>query len=109
MTLSGGRICPDCGSDRVDFVQRGLAGPINATDQYYRCHACGRVTYEIVTRTSRELRAGRIEPGRVIRTAGHSYSVRRILKIGLDEYLVYLRPAEDPFPRLRRQGQGQER
>jgi len=41
----------------------------------------------------------------VIRTAGHSYSVRRILKIGLDEYLVYLRPADDPFPRLRREGQ----
>lgn len=94
----GDRICPDCGSGRTELVQRGLAGLVNATDQYYRCHDCGRITYEILARTAREIRAGRIEPGRVIRAAGHPYTVRRVLKIGVNEYLVYLRPAEDPFP-----------
>lgn len=101
MSLPGDRICPDCGSDRTELVQRGLADLANETDQYYRCLDCGRVTYEIVARTAREIRAGRIELGRVIRAGGRSYTVRRILKIGVNEYLVYLRPATDPFPRTR--------
>ncbi len=88
------RTCPDCGSDRTVLVHRSLADLANETDQYYRCEDCGRVTYEIVARTAREVKAGRIEPGKSIREAGKLYTVRRVLKVGVNEYLVYLRPGE---------------
>ncbi|HEU5423876.1 MAG TPA: hypothetical protein VFU72_10080 [Nitrolancea sp.] len=89
------RICPDCGSRRTQVVLRGLTGPTDESDQYFRCEDCGRVTYEIVARTARELRIARISPGRQFRASGRLYEVRRVLKVGLDEYLVYLRPARD--------------
>ncbi len=96
MTTSGQRICPDCGSDRTILVQRGLAGLTDETNQYFRCEECGRVTFEILARTAREVRAARIEPGRTLREAGKLYRVRRVLKVGVNEYLVYLQPASDP-------------
>ena len=97
------RTCPDCGSDRTVLVHRSLAAVANEMDQYFRCEACGRVTYEIVARTAREVKAGRIEPGRSIREAGKVYTVRRVLKVGLNEYLVYLRPGQAaPGPAARR-------
>lgn len=99
MTTSGPRICPDCGSDHTVLVQRGLAGLANESDQYYRCQRCGRVTYEIVSRTAREVRAARIIPGRALREGGNLYTVRRVLKVGLNEYLVYLRPGDDSSAR----------
>lgn len=77
-------------------MQRGLIGPTDESDQYYRCEECGRVTYEIIARSARQVRAARIEPGRSIREGGNLYEVRRVLKVGLDEYLIYLRPAHDP-------------
>lgn len=96
MTTPAARVCPDCGGDQVAFVPRGWADLANAADQYFRCLHCGRVTYEIVSRTAREIRAGRITPGRTVREAGHFYVVRRVLKVGVNEYLVYLRPSADP-------------
>ena len=89
------RICPGCGSSRTTFVQRGLAGLTDESDQYYRCLDCERVTYEILSRTEREVRAGRLEPGRTVRERGSAYVVRRVLKVGLNEYLVYLAPDLD--------------
>ncbi len=78
------------------LVQRGLAGPTDESDQYFRCLHCGRVTYEIVSRTEREIRAARITPGRSLRERGCLYTVRRVLKVGMNEYLVYLRPEQEP-------------
>ena len=92
MSTTEQRICPDCGSDRTQLVQRGLAGLTDESNQYYRCEVCGRVTYEIVARTERQIRIDRISPGRQLREHGKLYQVRRVLKVGLNEYLVYLRP-----------------
>lgn len=92
MSTTEQRICPDCGSERTRLVQRGLTGPTDEANQYYRCEACGRVTYEIIARTERQIRIDRISAGRQLREAGKLYQVRRVLKVGLNEYLVYLRP-----------------
>jgi hypothetical protein len=92
------RICPDCGSGRTRLIQRGLTGPTDESDQYYRCEECGRVTYEIVARTAREVRVDRISPGAQLREGGNLYRVRRVLKVGLNEYLVYLRPLAEESP-----------
>lgn len=51
------------------------------------------MTVEIVARSAREVRLENIEPGKQIRERGHNYKVVRVLKVGLDEYLIYLRPA----------------
>jgi hypothetical protein len=77
------------------LVLRGLAGPTDESDQYFRCLDCDRVTYEIVSRTEREVRASRLAPGRSIRERGSAYTVRRVLKVGVNEYLVYLTPDRD--------------
>jgi hypothetical protein len=89
-----GRRCAWCGSDDVRFVQRGLAGPTDEMDQYVACNACGRVTYEFVTRSTRDLRFGRYVPGGIFRDPVHQtrYEILRILKIGAREHLVYLKP-----------------
>jgi hypothetical protein len=89
-----GRRCAWCGSDNVRFVQRGLAGPTDEMDQYVSCNACGRVTYEFVTRSTRDLRFGRYVPGGIFRDPVHQtrYEILRVLKIGAREHLVYLKP-----------------
>ena len=92
------RACPTCGSTSTTLTQRGLAGATDERDQYYRCGQCGRVTFEIVSRTPREIRIGRLEMGRSIRLAGGDYIVSRVLKVGLNESLVYLKPSEEPAP-----------
>lgn len=96
MSNPGARTCPDCGSDRTVLVARGLTGMTDEANQYYRCDDCGRVTFEIISRTAREVRAERLEPGKQLREAGKPYVVRRVLKVGFNEYLVYVRPVEDP-------------
>lgn len=95
-----GRRCPHCNGDDIDFVQRGYAGLTDTPDQFFTCRTCGERTYEIVSRTGRELRMERIEPGRRFKLDGNEYLVSRILKVGLDEALVYLKPSQ--FPSLRR-------
>jgi predicted RNA-binding Zn-ribbon protein involved in translation (DUF1610 family) len=86
------RTCPSCGSTDTVHVQRGFAGSTDETDQYFTCRECGLVTYEIVSRSERELRMHRLEPGRKFKHAGWDYTVSRVLKIGLNESLVYLKP-----------------
>ena len=86
------RLCPKCGSGATSLVQRGLAGATDERDQYFACRDCGRVTYEIVSRSARDLRMGRYETGRPIKLAGDEYVVSRVLKVGLNESLVYVKP-----------------
>lgn len=86
------KTCPSCASTDTVFVQRGFAGSTDENDQYFTCRACGLVTYEIVARSERDLRIHRLEPGRRYVHAGWEYTVSRVLKIGVNESLVYLKP-----------------
>ena len=86
------RACPACGGTDTRFVQRGYAGATDERDQYYICEQCGHTTYEIVSRTVKEIRIGRLETGRQTRIAGSDYIVTRVLKAGVTESLVYLKP-----------------
>ena len=89
-----GKICPWCESADVRFVQRGYAGPTDEVDQYLVCGACQTTTYEIVAKTSREMRLGRYKAGDVYqdRAQKTSYSISRVLRSGRNEFLVYLKP-----------------
>lgn len=88
------RACPWCGSGDTRLIQRGYTGPTDEVDQYFTCDRCGKVTYELIAKTSREMRLGRFRAGGVYRDSAHQtrYLVSRILKVGLNEYLVYLKP-----------------
>ena len=88
------RRCPWCGSDHTHFVQRGYTGPTDEVNQYFTCAACGRITYEMVAKTAREMRLGRWHAGGVYKDATHKtrYSVNGVLKVGVNEYLIYLKP-----------------
>ncbi len=89
-----GRICPWCESPEIRFVQRGYAGPTDEMDQYLVCTACQKTTYQIVAKTSREMRLGRYKAGDVYqdRAQNTSYSISRILRSGRNEFLIYLKP-----------------
>lgn len=95
---SNPRQCPWCRSYDTDFVQRGYTGPTDEVDQYINCHSCGKITYELISKNSRELRLGRFRAGGIYRDAQHQtrYQVSRVLKVGWDEYLVYLKPILGP-------------
>lgn len=86
------RTCPKCGSRNTTFVQRGLAGVSDEHDQYFCCADCAQVTYEILSRTERQLRMERLEAGRSFKLQGLEYAVVRVLKAGVIENLVYVRP-----------------
>lgn len=100
--LPPGRECPWCGSKDTFFVQRGLTSAMVSPDQYIRCNNCSKVTYDIVARNDREIRLGRYQSGGEFRDAAHQtrYRIYRMLKVGFNEFLLYLRPilpdAEDP-------------
>ena len=88
------RFCPWCGKSDTVLVQRGYTGPTDEIDQYFRCKTCGRITYEIVSKSAREMRLGRYRAGGVFKDPVHRtrYSINRILKVGVNEYLLYLKP-----------------
>ena len=88
------RTCPWCGSSATRLVTRGYTGPTDETDQYFTCLSCNKVTYELVAKTAREMRLGRFHTGGVYQDRAHHtrYHVSRVLKVGLNEYLVYLKP-----------------
>ncbi len=96
------RRCPWCGSAQTQLVQRGYTGPTDEVDQYFTCHDCGKITYELVAKTAREMRLGRFRAGGVYRDTANQtrYHVSRVLKVGLNEYLIYLKPivAQDLTP-----------
>ncbi|TVR70446.1 MAG: hypothetical protein EA415_12940 [Sphaerobacteraceae bacterium] len=96
------RFCPDCGSGNVDFTQRGYAGKTDERHQFYRCYDCDRLTYEILSRNVREMKMERLETGQIIEEDGHLYRVMRILKIGIDEHLIYVRAENDARAEMRK-------
>lgn len=85
------RRCPACGSSETVLVRRGLTGPTDERDQYVRCQRCGQVTYEILGRSAREVRAQGLATGQTVTVAGQRYVVVQLLRAGLNEYLVYVR------------------
>lgn len=88
------RICPWCDATDVRFVQRGYAGPTDEVDQYLVCATCGKTTYELVAKTAREMRLGRYKPGDIYqdRVQNIRYTISRVLRVGHNEFLVYLKP-----------------
>lgn len=94
---STGRACPWCASQSVQFVQRGYAGLTDERDQYLVCSACHTTTYEIVAKTSREMRLGRYKPGDIYQDRSQStrYTIVRVLRSGTNEFLVYLKPLQE--------------
>ena len=89
-----GRECPWCGSRDTVFTQRGLASGQESKDQYIQCLECGKVTYDIVAKTDQDIRIHRYHSGGIYRdSAQHtSYTIYRMLKVGFNEFLLYLRP-----------------
>ena len=90
----GERLCPWCGSAATHWVPRGYTGPTDEIHQYYTCADCGKTTYERVAKTAREMRLGRYRPGDIYQDRANQtrYHVTRILKVGANEFLIYLRP-----------------
>jgi hypothetical protein len=76
----------------VTLVPRGYAGKNDTPDQYFVCDACGQATYEIVSVTQRDIRLYRYAANGPFSRDGINYIIRRILKVGFDEHLLYLRP-----------------
>ena len=90
----GDRVCPWCGSAATRRVARGYTGPTDEVDQYFTCATCGKVTFELVAKTAREMRLGRYRPGDMYQDRANQtrYTVTRVLQGGPNEYLIYLRP-----------------
>ena len=88
------RACPWCGSPATTFVSRGYTGPTDETDQYFTCQSCGRTTFELVAKSAREMRLGRYKPGDVYQDRANRtrYQISRVLRVGSNEYLIYLKP-----------------
>jgi len=97
------RICPWCESTSVRLVQRGYAGLTDEVDQFLVCEACNRTTYEIVSKTVREMRLGRYKPGDIYQDRLHKtrYTISRVLRVGQNEFLIYLKPLADQAAALR--------
>lgn len=88
------RACPWCESEDVRFVQRGYAGLTDEINQYLICASCGKTTYELISKNAREMRLGRYKPGDMYqdRTQSTQYRISRVLRVGQNEFLIYLRP-----------------
>lgn len=95
--------CPWCDSTDVEVVQRGFAGKTDGNDQYFRCRHCGKTTWEMVSKTAQEVRIGRYQVGKSFTERGDRYIIRRILKVGFNEHLLYLKPV--PLPATENAGE----
>lgn len=86
--------CPWCSSRRTHLVQRGFTGPTDERDTYLTCDGCGRTTLKIISKTMREMRVGQFRTGAVYRDSlrQSKYTIERVLKVGMNEYLLYLKP-----------------
>jgi hypothetical protein len=86
--------CPWCSSRRTHLVQRGFTGPTDERDTYLTCDGCGRTTLKIISKTMREMRVGQFRTGGVYRDSlrQSKYTIERVLKVGMNEYLLYLKP-----------------
>ncbi len=96
------RRCPWCGGSEIQLVQRGYTGPTDEVNQYFTCRSCGKVTYELIAKTAREMKLGRYQAGGIYKDSVHQtrYTVSRVLRVGLNEYLIYLKPlpGSETFP-----------
>ncbi len=88
------RVCPWCESTDTRLVQRGFVGPTDERDQYFTCASCNRVTYEIVSRTVRDMKLGQFRTGGTFRDSARQtkYTISRVLKVGFNELLLYVKP-----------------
>jgi hypothetical protein len=77
---------------------RGYAGRTDTPHQYSTCESCGLVIYEIMSVSQREIRLHRYEPNGLFAREGVTYRIRRILKVGFDEFLLYLKVVEAERP-----------
>ncbi len=75
-------------------VQRGFVGPTDDRNQYLSCNACNRLTFEIISKTVRDMRVGQFRVGGTYRdTASQTkYTITRVLKVGMNECLLYVKP-----------------
>lgn len=91
------RTCPWCDSPNVQLVPRGYAGLTDERDQFLICAACKRTTFEIVAKSSREMRMGRYKAGDVYqdRAQNTRYTISRVLRSGSNEFLLYLKPSRE--------------
>jgi ribosomal protein L37E len=102
MPEATGRLCAACGSPQVTVVPRGFAGKTDTSDQYLLCQRCGQKTYEIVSVTQRDLRLYQYAVNHRYERDGITYRIRRVLKVGFDEFLLYLQadpPAREEVER----------
>lgn len=88
------RQCPWCGSWNTTRVQRGFVGASDTRDQYFVCNACERTTFEILSRSNRDMRVSQFRVGNTVRdgVTQAKYIINRVLKVGLNEYLLYVKP-----------------
>ncbi len=88
------RRCPWCGSEHTRLMLRGFTGPTDERDQYFTCRDCGMLTYEIVSKTARDMRFGQYRLGATFRDTARQtrYRIIRVLKVGNNEHLLYLKP-----------------
>ncbi len=97
---TGERQCPWCGSVQTRLIQRGYTGPTDEVDQYFSCATCGKLTYELIAKNAREMRMERYRAGGVYKDLVHKtkYTISRILKVGVNEFLIYLKPMPEEEP-----------
>jgi hypothetical protein len=90
--------CPWCGSRNTVRIQRGFVGPTDERNQFLQCNHCDRATYEIVSRTARDMRVGQFRVGGTWRDipGQTKYTITRILKVGMNESLLYVKPLIRP-------------
>lgn len=88
------RRCPWCRSRDVRLTQRGFTGPTDERDQYFLCNNCQRLTYEIISRSTRDMRLGQYRTGGTYRDTVRQtkYDITRVLKVGSNEFLLYVKP-----------------
>jgi len=88
------RQCPWCGSWNTTRVQRGFVGASDTRDQYFVCNTCERTTFEILSRSNRDMRVSQFRVGNTVRdgVTQAKYVINRVLKVGLNEYLLYVKP-----------------
>lgn len=87
-------VCPWCGSTDTVRVQRGFVGPTDDRNQYLTCNGCDRLTFEIISKTVRDMRVGQFRVGGAYRdtTSQTRYTITRVLKVGINECLLYVKP-----------------
>ena len=71
-----------------------MVGPTDERNQYLTCHACDRITFEIISKTARDMRVGQFRVGGTYRDTARQarYTITRILKVGMNESLIYVKP-----------------